>query len=179
MYCSNRISPVGNSGCFPPRENQLRQSRVTQPTVHAGCFRVHRTLTWTTGSLTCAQMLMHPIAHGVVRTHVRESALKVDPGRKIPCRTGESNLRQRLAGPMLGPTELHPPPPPPLPPTSYCPFYSPQVQLTGRHSCHADRYIQGYRPFVFRSGGGDKRMARLVLSHTDGQQHAAAATAVL
>ena len=32
---------------------------------------------------------------------VRESALKVDSGRKIPCRTGESNLRQRRAGPML------------------------------------------------------------------------------
>ena len=32
---------------------------------------------------------------------VRESALKVDSGRKIPCRTGESNLRQRRAGPTL------------------------------------------------------------------------------
>ena len=32
---------------------------------------------------------------------VTESALKVDSGRKIPCRTGESNLRQRRAGPML------------------------------------------------------------------------------
>ena len=32
---------------------------------------------------------------------VRESALKVDPWSKIPCRTGESNLRQRHAGPML------------------------------------------------------------------------------
>ena len=40
----------------------------------------------------------------------RESALKVDSGRKIPCRTGESNLRQRRDGPMLWPTELHPPP---------------------------------------------------------------------
>ena len=52
-------------------ESQLRQSRATQPTVHAGCFSVsiiHRTLTWTTGSLTCAQMLMHAIANGVVRT---------------------------------------------------------------------------------------------------------------
>ena len=46
-------------------------------------------------------MLMHAIAHGGVRTQVRESALKVDPGRKIPCRTGESNLRQRRDGPML------------------------------------------------------------------------------
>ena len=32
---------------------------------------------------------------------VRESALKVDCGRKIPCRTGESNLRLQRAGPML------------------------------------------------------------------------------
>ena len=39
---------------------------------------------------------------GVVRTHVRESALKVDSARNnyVPCRTGESNLRQRRAGPM-------------------------------------------------------------------------------
>ena len=32
---------------------------------------------------------------------VRESALKADSGRKIPCRTGESNLPQRRAGPMF------------------------------------------------------------------------------
>ena len=32
---------------------------------------------------------------------VRESALKVDSGRKIPCRTGKSNLRQRRDGPTL------------------------------------------------------------------------------
>ena len=32
---------------------------------------------------------------------VRESALKVDSGRKIPCRTEECNLRQRRAGPTL------------------------------------------------------------------------------
>ena len=87
-----------------PWESQLRQSRATQPMVQVGCFSVfiiHRTLTWTTGSLTCAQMLMHAIAHGGVRTHAGESALKVDSGRKIPCRTGESNLCQRRDGPML------------------------------------------------------------------------------
>ena len=39
---------------------------------------------------------------------VKESALKVDSGRKIPCRTRESNLRRRRADPMLRPTELHP-----------------------------------------------------------------------
>ena len=32
---------------------------------------------------------------------VRESALKVDSWRKIPCRTGESNLRRQRAGPTL------------------------------------------------------------------------------
>ena len=54
-----------------PGESQLRQSRATQPTVHAGCFSVsmiHRTLTWTSGSFTCAQMAMHATAHGGVQT---------------------------------------------------------------------------------------------------------------
>ena len=85
-------------------ESQLRQSRATQPTMHAGCSGVsiiHRTLTWTTGSFTCSQMLMYAIAHEGCTDTVRESALKVDSGRKIPCHTGESNLRQRRAGRML------------------------------------------------------------------------------
>ena len=54
-----------------PGKSRLRQSRATQPTVHAGCFSVsviHRTRTWTRGSLTFAHMLMHAIAHGGVRT---------------------------------------------------------------------------------------------------------------
>ena len=58
-----------------PGESQLQQSCITQPPVHAGCFSVsiiHRTLTWTTGPLTCVQMLLHAIAHWVVWTHVRE-----------------------------------------------------------------------------------------------------------
>ena len=42
---------------------------------------IHRILTWTAGSLTCAQMLMHAIAHGGT---ARECALKVDSGRKKP-----------------------------------------------------------------------------------------------
>ena len=52
-------------------ESQLRHGRATQPTVHAGCFSVsiiHRPLTWTTGALTCAHMLIHAIAHEGVRT---------------------------------------------------------------------------------------------------------------
>ena len=85
-------------------ESQLRQSRAIQPTVHAGCFsvsKIHPTLTWTTGSLTCAQMLKHAIAHGGVRTHVRDSAPTDDSWRKIPRRIGESKLRQWRAGPTL------------------------------------------------------------------------------
>ena len=44
-------------------------SHATHPTMHAECFSVfivHQTLTWSTGSLTCAQMKMHVIAHGGV-----------------------------------------------------------------------------------------------------------------
>ena len=58
--------PWENRVAFPG-ESQLRLSRATQPTVHAGCFSVsmiRRTLTWTTGSLMCPQMLTHAVAHG-------------------------------------------------------------------------------------------------------------------
>ena len=49
----------------------------------------------------CAQMLMDAIERGVCTDTVKESALKFDSGREIPCRTGESNLRQRHAGPTI------------------------------------------------------------------------------
>ena len=48
--------------------------------------------------VTCAQMSMHAIAHGGCTDTVRESALKVNSGRKIPCRTRDSNPRQYCAG---------------------------------------------------------------------------------
>ena len=85
-------------------ESQLQQSRTTQPTVHAGCLIVsiiHQNLTWTTGPLMCAQMLLHAVACRGVRTHIRESALEVDSGRKILGHTGESNLPQCCASPTL------------------------------------------------------------------------------
>ena len=63
------------------------------------------------GFLTRAQMLMHTIAHEGCTDTVRESAQKVDSGRKIPCRPGESNLRQRLAGPMFYQLSYIPAPP--------------------------------------------------------------------
>ena len=94
-----------NLSRFPPAtgKSQLQQNRTSQSTVHAECFSVftiHHTLTWTTGSSTCAQMLMHVIAHESAWT-LQESALKVDSGRKISRCSGESNLRQRHAGPTL------------------------------------------------------------------------------
>ena len=49
----------------------------------------------------CTLILMHAIADEGCTDTVGESALKVDSGRKIPCRTGESNLRQRRGGPTL------------------------------------------------------------------------------
>ena len=63
----------------------------TQPMVRAGCFRIFNVRT-IVNACDCTR--------GCTDT-VRESALKVDSGRKISCRTGESNLRQRRASPML------------------------------------------------------------------------------
>ena len=50
------------------------------------------------GFLTCAQTLVHATAHGGCTDTVRESALEADStGRKIPCRTGDSNPHQHCA----------------------------------------------------------------------------------
>ena len=87
-----------------PGESQLRQSRATQPTMHAGCFEcVHNTpnsdmdygiFNVRTDVTAC------DCTRGCTDT-VRESALKVVSGWKNPGRTGESNLRQQRAGAML------------------------------------------------------------------------------
>ena len=64
------FSSTGNSDCFPQGKPAATESRYPSP-VHAGCLSVsliHRSLIWTKGSLKCAQMLMHAIAHGGVRT---------------------------------------------------------------------------------------------------------------
>ena len=45
-------------------------------------------------------MLMHAIVHRGVQT-AKESALKVDSGKKIPCRARELNLRKQRDSPML------------------------------------------------------------------------------
>ena len=94
---------MGNLGCFP---GEASCDRVALPNLGSMLVVfivsiIHGTLSWTTRSLTCSQMLMHAIANGGCTDTVRESALKVDSGRKIPCRTGESNLPQPRAGSTL------------------------------------------------------------------------------
>ena len=104
LYCPKGISPIGNSGCSPQGKPAATGSRY--PAYGAcwvfQCFynppnsdMVFRVFNVRTDVNACY------CTRGDVRTHVRESALKVDSGRKIPCRTGESNLRQRGDGPML------------------------------------------------------------------------------
>ena len=87
-----------------PGESQLRQSRATQPTVHAGCFSasmIHRTADMDyERSNVRTGVNARDCTRGCTDT-LRESALKADSKRKIPCRNGKSNLRQRRAGPML------------------------------------------------------------------------------
>ena len=114
LYRPNGISPIGNSGCLPG-DSQLRQSRATQPTVHVRCFSRfrnsphsnmdYRILNVRTDVNVCNS------TRGCTDT-VRDPALKVDSGRKIPCRTGGSNLRQRRAGPTLCQLSYIPPPNP-------------------------------------------------------------------
>ena len=97
LSCENRVAFLWVS--------QFQQSRATQPTVHAGCFSVHiihRILTWTTRSLTFAQLFIHAIAHcGWVCGHRNRVCTESRVGGKIPCRIEKSNLRQRRASPTF------------------------------------------------------------------------------
>ena len=74
-YYYNCIVPVGflpwETQVAFPWESQLRQSHYL--TYDNGAI-IHQTLTLITGSLTCAQMLMHAIAHGCMDT-IRESTV--------------------------------------------------------------------------------------------------------
>ena len=52
-------------------------------------------------------MLVHEVAYEGCTDTVSESALKVDSGRKIPCRSGESNPSKRCVYSALYQHELH------------------------------------------------------------------------
>ena len=68
---SMNTNPCCNSMLIALERPQLSNWLFLSLMVRAGyvCVAIiHRTPTWTTGSLSCAQMLMHVIAHGGVRT---------------------------------------------------------------------------------------------------------------
>ena len=103
LYCPSGISSMGNSGCFQRGKPAAKESRY--PTFGAcwvfWCFynppnsdMDYRIFNVLTGVSAC------DCTRGCTDT-VRESALKVDFRRKIPCCNGESNLRQQRASPML------------------------------------------------------------------------------
>ena len=93
----------GKFGLLFPGKASCDRVTLPQPAVHAGCFSVsiiHRTLTWTTGSLKCAQMLIHTVAH-VVYTHRKRVCTESWLWERNPLPQGKSNLSQRRAGPTL------------------------------------------------------------------------------
>ena len=85
-------------------ESQLRQSRATQPGVHAGCFSVsmiHANSDMDYGIFNVrTDVNACDCARGCTDA-VRESALKVDSGRKNPLMHREIDLHRRRDGPML------------------------------------------------------------------------------
>ena len=83
-----------------PRESQLQQSHATQPLVYAGCYSI--TSKASNSDVDYKLFHMHTDVNACDGTRgIRESALKVDSGRKIPCRTRESNLCQQRACPAI------------------------------------------------------------------------------
>ena len=85
-----------------PGESQLQQSHTTQATVHAKCFSVsiiQQTLTRTTGSLTCTQMLMHAAAHGGVLTPQESPHWKATLGEKSLATSGNQTC---VSGVLVG-----------------------------------------------------------------------------
>ena len=95
---------VRNSGCFTwVRLQQSQEQRYPSLTVREWFLSVQTKarlpmlaiVTVWTGVNAC------DCTRGLYRRRRRESALKVDSRRKIPCRTLESNLPQRRAGPTI------------------------------------------------------------------------------
>ena len=99
--------------CFFNTSSPLREIRVTLPAEGTAaaraalpipisvCSIVRVSKQWCGctcfGFLTCTRVQMHAMAHWGCTDTVRESALKVDSGRTVPCRTVDSNPRQYYA----------------------------------------------------------------------------------
>ena len=85
---------VVKSSVVPQRSSRLRDRRgeADPPSsdMDSGTFKVRTDVHACDCTLGCTDTVL-----------VRETALKIDSWRKIPCRSGESNLRQRHADPAL------------------------------------------------------------------------------
>ena len=112
LHCPNGISPMGNSGCSPLGKPAATESRYpTSGTcwVFFCVSVIHRTLTWTTGSLTWAQMLMHATAHGGVRTPKESLHWKLTLRGKSPVAPGNRTFVSSVTV-RCSTNELHPQP---------------------------------------------------------------------
>ena len=99
FYFRFSLSLVGNWGigvAFSGKVQQPQEQRYPFLSVCAvvSCVQTIVCGCQCLGFLTCAQLLMHAIAQGSYTDTVRESALGVNSGRKIPWRTGDWNPRQ-------------------------------------------------------------------------------------
>ena len=89
---------------FFPLSDHNHQADYFVAMVHAGyvCVAIiHRTMTRTTGSLSCAHMFMHAIAHGGVRTPKESLHWNLTLGRKSLAAPGNRTCVSGLTGPML------------------------------------------------------------------------------
>ena len=93
FFFSLHLSLAGNSGCLTwVRLQQPQEQRYPFLTVRAVFSCVPRKV-W------LPMLGIFNVRTDVNACTVRESALKVDSGRKLPCRTRESNLPQRRVCP--------------------------------------------------------------------------------
>ena len=94
IYFRTPLSLAVNLGCLSGVRHSSCKTSATHSYQCVQYFRVTKQLygCQCLGFLMCTQMLMHAIAHGGCVDTVRESALKVDSGRKIPCHTRDFNL---------------------------------------------------------------------------------------
>ena len=104
LYCPIGITPTGESGCLPRGKLAVTASRYA---TYGGacwvfwCFHNPPNSDMDYGIFNvCTDFNACACTRGCTDT-VRESALEVDCGRKIPCRTRESTLPQRCAGPTF------------------------------------------------------------------------------
>ena len=83
------MSHAGNSGHLTRVRHRSRKSSATHSyqCVQYLCVSKQWYGCQCLGFLTCAQMLMHATPHRGYTDVIRESALEVDSGRKIVCRT--------------------------------------------------------------------------------------------